>query len=983
MPGTPLTIFISYKRANRRFVDWLEADLKARGYEVWVDRSKMEGGDDFPQTLQKAIARCDVVLVVLSPQALESKWVRMEYRQALHINKLVIPLVRQRCHEMPLELLGVHQINFQGSSRYHSGLQELLAALRVRSGMHMSADRLPAPPLGDSVDIEFSRSAFRSNPPADHEIFLRVPPTFVGRQREVDWLKAQLSVSNGGIAVIRGEAGIGKTTLAARCVRELIQAGRFTGGVAVIQRYPDDDDAITLLRRVLERFDVQRHAPLEPADQDLRGLREVARALLSKKDVLVVLDGLPPKMDGRPLDRVIELLREAGASLLLTATANLDLHANSIPIGVTLTLKALSVEEAIELFERTFGRALMSGERSAVGHIIELLKRHPLAITHYAANARDSNQPLESLASALGESLAVVELFVETWKDLPKQAQELLTGLAAFATEELGRQAALALGTGLGLPNAAEAVDLLVKRAFVEATRSEHMHAESDCHRLRIHSLVYNFAASQFKAWPHAKQQDAFRVLAQHLAAYVSAIPAACRNDLMADTQNVCGALRWAQDHHQMGVVAALCEGMAPVWHERWRADECENYLPWGIEAARIRHTQSGDVNDFRRETQMAFTYARVLRRTGQMDHAEQWFSRYLTRSRQARDRSSECEILYQLGVLERVRGHLHAADLHLRASLMIARELDLRRHEGIILSQLGRVERIRGNMAEAEQYFQQSLDIAHNERDLRSQGVAFCYLGRIARGRGRFDQAEHFFRTCARIARQNQDVRVRASVLLQRGRIAQARDKLSLADDHFRESLKIALAVRDRQLVGEAYGYLGRLALARHQHVEAERLFRKSLDVAREVQDRRGVGLATCLLGRIAFERRFFDEAQQRFDESLHIAEAVPNRESECVNYYWLAKVAEAHDDPLRAEGLYRKSLAIATEVENGRDIADVLLALGCLLARQAASRDEGCGMLKRALELYRRMGMPRDQASASTALGQSGCESRYAREA
>lgn len=40
-------IFINYSRTDSAFVDQLEADLQQNGYNTWVDRRKLEGGQSW------------------------------------------------------------------------------------------------------------------------------------------------------------------------------------------------------------------------------------------------------------------------------------------------------------------------------------------------------------------------------------------------------------------------------------------------------------------------------------------------------------------------------------------------------------------------------------------------------------------------------------------------------------------------------------------------------------------------------------------------------------------------------------------------------------------------------------------------------------------------------------------------------------------------------------------------------------------------
>jgi hypothetical protein len=129
MPDVPISVFISYSRTDTTLVDKLEDDLVARNFRPWVDRRRLEGGQEWLDVIQEAINSCDVLVVLLTPDAVKSKFVRMEYRYAQRKDKVVIPVLYRPC-EIPIDLIDIHHVNFEGS--YETGLKELLSALSHR-----------------------------------------------------------------------------------------------------------------------------------------------------------------------------------------------------------------------------------------------------------------------------------------------------------------------------------------------------------------------------------------------------------------------------------------------------------------------------------------------------------------------------------------------------------------------------------------------------------------------------------------------------------------------------------------------------------------------------------------------------------------------------------------------------------------------------------------------------------------------------------
>jgi hypothetical protein len=120
-------LFISYSRKDIDFVRKLAGDLESAGYDVWWDLTDLRGGDDWVKTIPAAIAASQYVIVVLSPDAVESEWVRKEYTQALSLRKKIIPILLKPGN-VPFALNTINFVNFT-SGEYADRFKELLSAL--------------------------------------------------------------------------------------------------------------------------------------------------------------------------------------------------------------------------------------------------------------------------------------------------------------------------------------------------------------------------------------------------------------------------------------------------------------------------------------------------------------------------------------------------------------------------------------------------------------------------------------------------------------------------------------------------------------------------------------------------------------------------------------------------------------------------------------------------------------------------------------
>ncbi len=92
-------IIISHASADDAFVAELRTKLESYRLPVWADSRDLSGGDKLAPKIEQAIESARSVIVVLSPQTVNSPWVRREIKLALEVEKRraggyrVIPLL--------------------------------------------------------------------------------------------------------------------------------------------------------------------------------------------------------------------------------------------------------------------------------------------------------------------------------------------------------------------------------------------------------------------------------------------------------------------------------------------------------------------------------------------------------------------------------------------------------------------------------------------------------------------------------------------------------------------------------------------------------------------------------------------------------------------------------------------------------------------------------------------------------------------------
>jgi tetratricopeptide (TPR) repeat protein len=80
-------IFISHASKDDGFVEDLRVALQAQGLQAWVDSRDLVAGNKLAPEIEQAIEEARQFIVVLSPETINSRWVRKEIRKALEVEQ--------------------------------------------------------------------------------------------------------------------------------------------------------------------------------------------------------------------------------------------------------------------------------------------------------------------------------------------------------------------------------------------------------------------------------------------------------------------------------------------------------------------------------------------------------------------------------------------------------------------------------------------------------------------------------------------------------------------------------------------------------------------------------------------------------------------------------------------------------------------------------------------------------------------------------
>lgn len=970
------TIFISYAYADIPFVDRLQADLRQQDFDPWVDRQHLKGGQRWRRELQDAVKRAQVLLIVLSPDAVASKNVQIEYNYALDLGNVVIPLHYRQC-EVPMELRAIQWIDFRQS--YEQGIEALLQALH--SQQHQIS--LPASPPSTNASTVGTLKSSGSQPelPAPHP--WNVPfgrnPFFTGRSELLERLHEQLSHSRSAAlnqsAALSGLGGIGKTQTA----------------IEYAYRYRDEYSAVLWVRAdnhetlVADYGAIARLLSLSGhgAQEQMQVVAAFKRWLQEHEGWLLILD------NADDLSLLPDFLPTGGkGQLLLTTRAQATGKlARSLPVeklefseGMQLLLHRAKVLEEDEPLEN-----VSAAGRKAAQQLVEELDGLPLALDQAGAYMEETSCSLSDyLALYTRSRLALLKrqssmstdyphTVASTWALSFSQVEQAdpaaadLLRLCAFLHPDAIPEAILTEGaTELG-PRLQEvaANPLLLNEAIQLLRRYSLVKRDSEEKILVIHRLVQ--AVLKESLDPETQQQWAERTVRAVNAAFPhEEFPAWERCERLLPHALCCAKLI-VQHDFRFPEAAQLLHAAGHYLLSRRQLAQAEPLLQQALsmreqvlgsehpETARTLNRLaelymfSGKYEQAERLLEPALaaferllgpenpevtftlnTLAGVYLYTGRFVQAEPLYQRALAIGEQALGSTHPllAESLNGLAILYEYQGkYAQVEPLYQRALAILEQAVGPEHPETLsLLNNLASFYHEQGKYAQAEALYRRTLTL--QERVLGAENLdtimSLLWLGRLLTRRGQYQQAEALLQRTHTLSEHVLGLEhpVTLNTLVAQARLAQARHQDALAASLYQQALS-----GFEHVLGPAHHYvaepltgLARFYIHQGDYAQAEPLLQRALTINEHAFGPVHRQTATVLdaQGHLALLQGQEEQAASLLQRTLAIREQAfgPDHPDVAQTLQHLAELSEKQGQREQAQSLYQRALSIREQV-------------------------------------------------------------------
>ena len=121
---SPYKVFISHSSLDKWVAERMAEKIAETGAQYWLDERDLKGGGDIRKEINDGMHDCQEVVVLFSPNSVDSQWVSFEIGASYAKRKHLTPILNNVSHSRITLLQGIKAIELNNFSQYLTELKK-------------------------------------------------------------------------------------------------------------------------------------------------------------------------------------------------------------------------------------------------------------------------------------------------------------------------------------------------------------------------------------------------------------------------------------------------------------------------------------------------------------------------------------------------------------------------------------------------------------------------------------------------------------------------------------------------------------------------------------------------------------------------------------------------------------------------------------------------------------------------------------------
>jgi predicted ATPase/class 3 adenylate cyclase len=353
-------------------------------------------------------------------------------------------------------------------------------------------------------------------------------------------------------------------------------------------------------------------------------------------------------------------------------------------------------------------------------------------------------------------------------------------------------------------------------------------------------------------------------------------------------------------------------------------------------------------------ETELTIEYlekaASYAKRNYQNRQALDYYEKLQTYYEEGGETVELIKLLLKKGEIEQLLGNWKEAEATFTIALMRTSIYDDEVLKARANNALGSLLLLKGQYAAAKDYFEQGLAIFEQHDDAVGLSKSFASLANLNFRQGNYELAKEYFIKCIDIARNVDERFINSQVIANLGLTFMNLNDYNEGIHTIQHFLPIAETTNDRLGLASLHTNLGIIFFEKGDFDAALKHYQDGLTISQELGNKLLISIAVGCIGSVYERKGDFDKALQHFEEDLELTESLGDKQGIAIAYGLLGGHYSIRGDFEKALSYLQPNLKLCEELGYQKGIIKALNNLGDVAYFQYQLQD-AIGYYKRSI--------------------------------